>query len=316
MRPTIDSRLLLAAIVLAEELHYGRAAQRLHIAVSTLSKQIAQLEERLGFLLFVRNSKTVELTEAGRAYVEEARASLLHAEKAINVARAANDGREHILTAGHTPYTDSTLVLTLLSIHLPLYPNVKVQLHSDFSFDLVHSLLAAELDVAVVAWPPDGAALTLVEIAQAPLYVALPEWHPAAGLEKVMVSDLATDQWILFNKRVHPLLYDAILACGKANGIVPREIHHVVTAEEAVHLVLEHAGVAFIGKAVANSNEQTGVVMKPLGEEQLIIKTYLALRANESSRMVNEFARAFLRRCAPPSEPDNQMKLPISDAPI
>lgn len=92
MRPTIDSRLQLAAIVLAEELRYGRAAQKLHIAVSTLSKQIALLEEKLGFILFVRNSKTVELTEAGRASVEEARASLHHPEKAVDVARAANDG--------------------------------------------------------------------------------------------------------------------------------------------------------------------------------------------------------------------------------
>lgn len=313
MRPTIDSRLQLAAIVLAEELHYGRAAQKIHIAVSTLSKQIALLEEKLGIILFVRNSKAVELTEAGRAYVQEARASLLHAEKAINVARAANEGLERILTAGHTPYTDPTLRLMLLSIHLPLYPNIKVKLHSDFTFDLIHGLLAAELDVALVACPPEGAALTLVEIAQAPLYVTIPERHPASSLERVMVSDLANDQWILFNKRIHPLLYDAILERAKAYGIAPKEVHHIVTAEEAVRLVLEHAGVAFMSKAVAINNQQPGVVMKPFGEAQLLVKTYLALRANESSRMVNEFARAFLRKCAPRSEPDSQMKLPIPD---
>lgn len=312
MQPTIDSRLQLAAIVLAEELHYGRAAQRLHIAVSTLSKQISSLEERLRLILFVRNSKRVELTEAGRAYVEEARASLLHAEKAVNVARAANEGQEHILTAGHTPYTDPTLVLMLLSIHLPLYPHVKVQLHSDFAFDLVHGLLSAELDVALVAWPPEGASLTLVEIAQAPLYVALPDWHPAADLERVMISDLAHDSWVLFNKRVHPLLYDAILGQAKAHGFTPKEIHHIVTAEEAVHLVREHAGISFMSRAVAMLKHQPGVVMKPLAEEGLQIKTYLAMRANESSRMVNEFARAFLRKCSPPSDPDSQMKLPIS----
>ncbi len=310
MRPIIDSRLLLAAIVLAEELHYGRAAQKLHIAVSTLSKQIALLEEKLGMILFVRNSKTVELTEAGRAYVEEARASLLHAEKAVNVARAANAGLEHILTAGHTPYTDPMLKLLLLSIHLPLYPNIKVQLHSDFTFDLVHGLLAAELDVALVAWPPEGAALTLVEIAQAPLYVALPEWHPASQLDEITLSDLANDHWILFSKRVHPLLYDAIFQRAKEYAITPKEVHHVVTPEEAIRLVVEHAGIALTARAAALSNRQPGVIMKPLAEDRLLIKTYLALRANESSRMVNEFARAFLRKCAPPSEPDNQMKLP------
>jgi DNA-binding transcriptional LysR family regulator len=313
LRPIIDSRLLLAAIVLAEELHYGRAAQRLHIAVSTLSKQIALLEEKLGFILFVRNSKVVELTEAGRAYVEEARASLLHAEKAVNVARAANDGLEHILTAGHTPYTDPAFKLMLLSIHLPLFPNTKVRLQSDFTFDLVHSLLAAELDLALVAWPPEGAALTLVEIAQAPLYVALPESHPASGRDEITLPDLANDNWILFSKRVHPLLYDAIFRRSREYSIMPKEVHHVVTPEEAIRLVIEHAGVALTARSAALSNRQPGVIMKPLGEAQLIVKTYLALRANESSRMVNEFARAFLRKCAPPSEPDSQLKLPINN---
>ena len=302
LRPTIDSRLQLAAIVLAEELHYGRAAQKLDIAVSTLSKQIVLLEEKLGLILFVRNPKVVALTEAGRAYVAEARASLSHAKKASNVARSANERLEHGLTAGHTPYIDPTLVSMLLSIQLPLYPNIKVQIYSDFAFDLVRGLLAGKLDVALVARPPEGAALTLVEIANAPLYVALPEGHPATGLEQVLLSDLANDHWILFNKRIHLLLYDAILEQARASGITPKEIHHIITGEEAVHLVLEHAGVAFLAKAVAMRNQQLGVVMKPLGEKRLQIKTYLALRADESSWMVNEFARAFLRKCSPQSE--------------
>lgn len=307
LRPTIDSRLQLAAIILAEELHYGQAAQKLHIAVSTLSKQIALLEEKLGMILFVRNPKVVTLTEAGRAYAAEARASLAHAKKAGNAARAANEGLERILAAGHSPYTDPTLVSMLFSIDLPLGPNIKVQLHSDFAFHLVRDLLAGKLDVALVAWPPEGAALTLVKIATDPLYVALPEGHPAAELEQVMLSDLANDHWILFNKRIHLLLYDAILERARAYGIRSNEIHHIVTGEEAVHLVLEHAGVAFMTKSVAMRNQQPGVAMKPLGEERLQIKTYLALRADESSPMVNEFARAFVRKCSPASESGGQV---------
>jgi DNA-binding transcriptional LysR family regulator len=167
--------------------------------------------------------------------------------------------------------------------------------------------------VALVAWPPEGAALTLVKIATAPLYVALPQGHPAAELEQVLLSDLANDHWILFNKRIHLLLYDAILEQAGAYGITPKEIHHIVTGEEAVRLVLKRAGVAFMAKAVAISNQHPGVVMKPLAEERLQIKTFLALRADESSQMVNEFAQAFLHKCSPPSEPDSQMKLPIPD---
>jgi LysR family transcriptional regulator, benzoate and cis,cis-muconate-responsive activator of ben and cat genes len=309
MLPTIDTRLQVAAIVLAEELHYGRAAQRLHIAVSTLSRQIALLEEKLGAVLFLRNSKYVEFTDAGRAYIEETRASLLHAEKAISAAHVVNE-RLDVLTIGHTPYTDSNLIRMLLSIYLPLYPNNKVQLHSDFTFDLVHSLLAGELDMALVAWPPYSATLTFLEIVKAALCVVLPEYHPASERDEVFLSDLASDQWIIFNKRVHPLLYDAILERARVYGIRPEKIHHIVTAEEAIHLVLEDAGIAFMAKPVALSNQRLGVVVRPLAEEQLQIRTYLALRADESSHVVNDFAREFLRKFFSPEEPDGRMELP------
>ncbi|MBW4045794.1 MAG: LysR family transcriptional regulator [Acidobacteria bacterium] len=311
MHSSIDTRLLMAAIVLAEELHYGHAAQKLHIAVSTLSKQIAQLEDRLGFTLFVRNSKGVDLTDAGRAYVEEARASMLHAEKAVNVARAANDGREHIIAAGHSPYMDQTLTLLFLSIHLPLYPRIKVQLHSDFSFELIHSVMSAEINMALVAQPPDSSALTLSEISEEPLYAVLPSGHPCEALPEVPLKALAEDNWVLFLRRLHPLLYDSILQTAKEAGVTPRGIHYIVTPEEAANLVKEHAGVAFLAKPVAESNEQPGITIRPLADRALRIKTYLALRANEPSRMVNEFARAFLRKCKPQEPVERQLRLPI-----
>jgi DNA-binding transcriptional LysR family regulator len=125
------------------------------------------------------------------------------------------------------------------------------------------------------------------------------------------LDEVGRDPWILFNRRIHPLVYDALLQCGKNRGVVPKDLHHIVTAQEAVHLVKAHAGVAFMSRAVALNNEQAGVVMKPIAEESLVIKTYLALRADEPSRMVNEFARAFLRKCAPQSPAEAQLRLPI-----
>jgi len=130
--PTINTRLQFAAIVLAEELHYGRAAQRLLIAVPTLREHITLLEKKLGIVLFLRNSKGVEVTEAGRAYFEEPRSSLA-GKKAINGAHGADERMNYVLTIGHTPYTDPNLIRTLLTVPLPFYPNIKVQLHSDFA---------------------------------------------------------------------------------------------------------------------------------------------------------------------------------------
>lgn len=216
-----------------------------------------------------------------------------------NVARTVNEKHESALTIGHTPYTDSSLILSLLTTRLPRYPDVRVQLHSDFAFDLVQGLLARELDLALVAWPPESTALKFIEVVRAPLYVVLPEYHPASENDDVSLSDLVNDQWIVFNKRVHPLVYDALLQQANACGICPKEIHHIVTPDEGNHLVLEDAGVAFLAKPAAISNQRLGIVVKPLAEDNLQIRTYLAMRADDSSRMVNEFAQKFLHRCAP-----------------
>ncbi len=306
----IDSRLQEAAIVLAEELHFGRAAQRLHIAVSTLSKQIAQLEDKLGTKLFERNSKGVHLTEPGRVYVEHVRASFLQSERAVLVARAAKDGMEHMLTVGHSPYTDPALISILLSLRLPLYPNLQLQLHSDFVFNLVHNLLTTELDMALIAWPPEDKKLTLVHVVTAALHVVLPDDHRAVRQETVTLLDVRNDPWLLFTKQAHPLLYDGILNRATVLGIKPREAHRFVLPDEAFHLVAEHTGVAFLGKAMALGRHHGNVVVKPLADETLQLSTYLALRADDSSRMVNEYARAFLRKCAGPGS-DPQMRFPI-----
>lgn len=307
----IDIRLQEAAIVLAEELHFGRAAERLHIAVSTLSKQIAQLEEKLGATLFERNSKGVRLTESGRAYVEHVRGSVLQGERAVLLARAAQEGVDHVMVVGHTPYVDLGFMSLLLSIRLPLYSNLRVQLHSDFAFNLIHSLLSTEIGMALVARPPEGQKLTLVPITTAALHVLLPDDHPAAGQGEVSLQDLSDDSWVMFNKQTHPLLYDSIFKQAEVVGLRPTAAHRFINPDEAFHLVADHAGVAFLGKAAALSHRHSGVVARPLSDKALQVSTYLALRADEPSRMINEFARAFLRKCGGTGS-DIQMKLPIS----
>ena len=116
--------LMQAAIALAEELNFSRAAERTHISQPTLSKQILELESQLGFRLFELNHQIVELTDAGRLFVEEARDAVLHAEQAVLAAKAAFNGADEILNIGKSAYTDPFLVSTLLSVQLPLFPGV------------------------------------------------------------------------------------------------------------------------------------------------------------------------------------------------
>jgi DNA-binding transcriptional LysR family regulator len=115
-----DIRLLQAAIVLAEELHFSRAADRLYIGQSTLSKQISKLEGEIGFQLFIHNHQVVEITDAGRVFVEEAREAVFHAERAVLSGRAVANGADDLFNLGKSAYTEPFLVSTLLTVHLPL----------------------------------------------------------------------------------------------------------------------------------------------------------------------------------------------------
>jgi LysR family transcriptional regulator, benzoate and cis,cis-muconate-responsive activator of ben and cat genes len=146
----VDTRLQLAAITLAEELNYTRAAARLRITQPALSKQIAELERQLGFSIFRRSHHRIDITEAGQLFVNGCRLSLAQLEKAVHLARAANNGAGYTLTIGNSPHIDSNLISTALSITLPLYPYLKLRLESMFVLELVHSLLASEIDLALV----------------------------------------------------------------------------------------------------------------------------------------------------------------------
>jgi DNA-binding transcriptional LysR family regulator len=311
--PTIEVRHLHAVIRLAEELNFTRAADRLHITQSALSKQITGIEEQHRFHLFIRNhNRKVELTDVGRIFVEEARSALLHIDRAVQLGRAALEGSDNILTIGHSPDADQTWISAILAIHLPLYPNLRVQLVSEFSSELVRSVMAGELNLALVTAPPENSQITAVAFAQSPLYAALPQTHAAAQKQYVTLEDLATDDWILFARRVHPLVHDQIMDAAQRKGIAPKQAHAIITAQQALHLVSEHAGVAILTKATVVGVSAESVVVKPLSETSLCFETCLIVRSDDDSRLSSEFARSFLRRTKLQILPPKQMELSLS----
>jgi DNA-binding transcriptional LysR family regulator len=313
MFPDLEVRHLHAVIVLAEERNFTRAADRLHITQSTLSKQITEIEQQHRFHLFTRsNKKNVQLTEVGRIFAEEARSALLHIDRAVQLGRAALDGGDSILTVGHSPDTDQAWVSAILAIRLPLYPKLRIQLISEFSSELVRSVIAGELNLALVTAPPDNSQITAAAFAETHLYAALPETHAAAQKELIALQDLARDEWILFARRVHPVIHDAILDAARRDGITPKHVHDIITTQQAVHLVCEHVGVAILTKPTALGFGAEGVVLRPLSKTSLCFQTCLIMRTDDDSQLANEFARSFLRRCAPQYLPPMQLELPLS----
>jgi len=307
----VEVRLMQAAIAVAEELNFSRAAIRLSITQSALTKQIQDLEERVGRELFRRNNQTVEVTEAGQAFVEDARRALMHAERAVHSARGRSVSAEAVLRLGKSPYTDPFLVSTLLSVRLPLYPHLKVALSSNFSPILAHHVLSGALDVAVLTGMGETVGLSSLQVATAPLYIALESHDPLAKLRELRFSDLHERHWIVFERHVNPQAYDSLQRAAAADGAVPLDTQHVTTAEEAAPLIVDRQGLAFLTRTGAWRIARDGITMRPLADDRLTVTTHIVARADDDSRIVSEFVRSAVRKLNSFAQP-KQERLPLA----
>jgi hypothetical protein len=104
---------------------------------------------------------------------------------------------------------------------------------------------------------------------------------------------------------------DAIMDAAQRQGIAPKQAHDILTAQEAIHLVSQHVGVAIVTKPASGGPSAEGVVIRPLADPSLSFETCLIMRADEDSRLANDFGRSFLRTCAPPRLPPTQLTLPL-----
>lgn len=306
-----EIRLLQAAIVLAEELNFSRAAERLRIDQSTLSKRIIELEGMIGVRLFKRNHQLVELTDPGRHFVQEARNALLHTERAVLSATAVSRGADEVLNLGKSAYTDPFLVTTLQSVQLPLYPGLKVKLWSHYSHELAHMVATGKLDMALVTAIPDTPTLSFLTVAENLFYIALSKENPLADREELRLEDLQSCEWILLASYVNPHVFEMIQKVTSEKGITASDLHYVMTAEEASELVLAHKGVAFLPRDAAWRIASDGITMRPLVEDRLKLVTRLATRSDNKARLVSEFVRATGRklRGIPPPQ---QGRLPLA----
>ena len=301
-----EIRLLQAAIALAEELNFSRAAARLRIEQSTLSKRIVELESQIDLRLFVRNHQTVELTEAGRHFVEDARRAVLFAERAVVDARAALHGADEVLHIGRSVYADPYLVTTLQSISLSLFPGLKIKLWSNFSHELARMVATGNLDLALVVAIPDTSSLSFLSVAELPGYIALPKNDAVARNAELNIKDLCAHEWILPAPHINPYITEMIQAEASAKNIVAPDTHTFTTAEEASALVLAHKGVAFLTPEAAWRISSNEIAIRPLSEEHPKLVTRLAMRADDKKRLTSEFVRAAGRKLVKVQHPSQR----------
>ena len=298
-----EIRLLQAAIALAEELNFSRAAERLRIEQSTLSKRIVELESQIDLRLFERDHQVVKLTEAGRHFVEDARNAVLYAERAVADARAALHGVDEVLHIGRSVYADPYLITAIQSIRLSLFPGLKVKLWSNFSHELARMVATGNLDLALVVAVPETSSLSFLLVAESPGYIALPKSDAKAGSVELRLEDLRAHDWILPAPHINPYINEMIQAAASAKNIVAPDTHTFTTAEEAVGLVLAHKGAAFLTRESAWRISCDEIAIRPLAEERLKLVTSLATRSDDKKRLTSEFVRAAGRKLVKAQSP-------------
>ena len=303
--------LVKSAMALAESLNFSRAARARHISQPTLTKHISALEDWVGVPLFERDHQVVAIKDAGRAFIEEARLSVLHFDRAVQAARAVTQNSETVLNIGRSPYTDPFLISTLLSIRLPLFPLLKVELSSQFSCDLVHDVLAGAMDLAIATEPPMSPMLSATKIAQAPFFITMCKDDETAVHQQLSMAALNGREWVLFERRVHPALYDAIIRAAREMRVTPAQIHHVMTAEEAFPFIARGRCLAFLTRSGALRIARETMTIRPLMEESLLLRTYIIARADNKSKIVSEFMRTFVKKLSHYNTV-KQLQLPIS----
>ena len=293
-----ETKFMESAVALSEELNFTRAAIKAHVSQSAITKNIKQLEHTLGIQLFVRNRKNVYVTDAGRAYVEQARISLQYAERAFQTARAVAHEADNLQHVGRSPYTDPFFMTTLLSIELPLFPQMRIDVSNPFSYDLVHDLLSGGVDLAIANDPPPSPLLTGAQIAESPFYIGMSRRDPLAKHPSVTLDAMADRCWILFERRLHPPLYDAVIQLAEQRRIIPSKIQHITIPEDAYPFVAEEGCLVFLTKAGALRMARGTVTARPLAEETLHLKTYLISLADNKSKVTSGLVRAFMKKLA------------------
>lgn len=306
-----ETRLLQAAIILAEELNFSRAAERLRVDQSTLSKRIVELESRLDVHLFDRNHQKVELTDAGKRFVEEVQQAIAHVERAMVSAKAVFGDADEILRIGRSSGTDPWLISMILAVHLPFHPGLRIQWSSNFSHEIAREVIVGTLDLALTTGLPENPNLTCLKMTEDPLYIAMSRSDRLATHREVRLTNLHNRNWVLFARHVSPYMYDTLQREASKAGVGSSELHHITGPDEAVPLILDRGGLAFLTKTGAWRIAWEGITIRPLAEEKLRLVTCLTARADSKSPLVNDFVKAAARKMEILRRPV-QTQLPLS----
>lgn len=297
MSMDIELRHLRYFLAVADELHFGRAAQRLHMAQPPLSQQIQRLEEMLGYALFVRTSREVRLTAAGKEFQERARHTLRKIESDVAATQRIGRGEVGTLTVGFIGSGMLTPFPQMLGEYRRKYPEVNLQLREDYTASLTQALLDGVIDVAILRDSESADGLHVETLMEEPFIVVMPVGHRLATKNSITAKDLRHEPFVLFARTRGTNAWRKTVAACEAEGFVPNVVQEGPQWLMIVRLVGAGLGVT-IAPACAQKLSDTDTVCRKLRAAPFPTSIELAYRAAETRPLVMQFcemARTFFR---------------------
>jgi DNA-binding transcriptional LysR family regulator len=284
----VELRQLRYFVAVAEELHFRRAAARLHISQPPLSQQIAALEQELGVRLLERTRRRVELTPAGETFLRDARAILAEVDVAMSTARAIDAGQAGVLRVGFVGSALLSIVPATVQRFRRARPGVEVELRERSTVEALRALTTGVVDVALVRPPiePDETHHTELVMRERTV-AAIPTGHELARLRRIPLARLAPEPLVLFPRAQAPGFHDLLIGELSATGKSPHVVQYAPEMLTIIGLVAAGIGVSPVPASVAHL-ALDGVTYRPLSgapDTELVAVT----RAAEEAPLARAF---------------------------
>lgn len=272
-------------VMVAEELHFSRAAEKLHLAQQPLSAQIKRLEEELGVQLFDRTTRKVTLTEAGEAFLQEVRLGLAHLDTAVEAAQRVARGEAGQLVLGYVGSTLYNIMPVTVRTIRERFPHVHLVLRELCSPELEQKICEQEIDIGLLV--PDGPdhVLACEIVHREETVVALPQGHPLAARTHIPLRLLADEPIVIYDRLQKPLPYDMVIALCREAGFSPHIVQEAASEQTVLGLVAAGMGIALVPAGLHLLYNES-VHYRPLIEPSRSIDFALAWRQDNTSPLV------------------------------
>ncbi|MBJ8342858.1 LysR family transcriptional regulator [Antrihabitans sp. YC3-6] len=280
----MDVAQLRSFLAVAEELHFARAAERLHVAQPPLSRTIKQMEKELGTLLFDRNTRSVRLTSSGQALVGPAQEVLDAVKRAEAAVRSAGDGDVGTVRIAFAGVSTHRLVARLARVVRSQRPGIQLELSSqNFAQPAMKKLVDGATDIALGRWDVIPADVSAEVAMPDSLVVALPDTHELAGARRLTMAQLTDEGFVSLPPHEGAVLPDRLRRLANSNGFVPQVVQIAPDTQTALALVSAEVGAHLTLASVARNVIDSHVVFVPLDASTSDVDLRIAWRRNDNN---------------------------------